>query len=86
MLMMHEITVCAVEVAMPSRFGQSESYCGQDNRSGLREWTMTSAWICTNGRVGSRKGGTSTPFVGSCRASSMCSHLGGTHMWLFGRR
>ena len=54
-LMMHEVTVRVVKVAESSRFGQSESYHGQD------EWSTTSAWICTGGRVGSRQGGTCTP-------------------------
>ena len=61
--MMHKITVSVVEAAVPSRFGQSEAYHGQNNRRRLREWTTTSTWICTNGRVGIRKGGTGTPFV-----------------------
>ena len=64
-MLMHEIAVCVVKVAEPTRFGQSESYHRQDNRSGLGVWTTTSAWICTNGRVGFRQGGASTPFVGS---------------------
>ena len=64
-LMMHEIAVCVVKVAEPNRFGQSVSYHRQDHRPGLGVWTTTSAWICTNGRVGSRQGGTCTPFVGS---------------------
>ena len=42
-LMIHKITVCAVEVAMPSRFGQSESYHGQYDRPRIREWTTTSS-------------------------------------------
>ena len=35
-----------------------------DCRSGLRERTTSSTWVCTDGRVGSRQGGTSTLFVG----------------------
>ena len=58
MLMTHKITGCVVEVAVPSRFGQSEAYHGQYNRPGHRERTTTSTWICTNGRVGSHLGGT----------------------------
>ena len=50
-LVMHEIAVCIVNVTESSRFGQSESYHGQDNRTRLREWTTTSARICTDGRV-----------------------------------
>ena len=36
-LVMHEIAVGIVKVAESSRFGQSESYHGQDNRTRLRE-------------------------------------------------
>ena len=63
--MMHEVAVSTVNVTESSGFGQAESYHWQDYRSGLREWTTTSTWVCTDSRVCSRSSGTGTPFVGS---------------------
>ena len=63
-LMMHEVADSIVKVTEFRRFGQAESYHGQDYRLGLREWTTTSTWVCTDSRVSSRQGGTSAPFVG----------------------
>ena len=63
--MMHEVTVRIANVANSSRSGLSKTDHRQDCRPRLRERAPSSAWICTNGRVCSRKSGTCTPFVGS---------------------
>ena len=64
-LMMHEVTVRIVIVAKSSRFGRSETGHWQDYKPRLRERATSSTWVCTDGRVGSRSGGTCTSFVGS---------------------
>ena len=71
-LMMHEITVCIVEVAMPRWFGVAQNVPWYD---GLREWSSTSTGLSTDGGLDSRKGGTSVPLVGCAAESGMLSHL-----------
>ena len=61
---MHEVAVSIVNVTESCRFGQAESYHGQDYRPGLREWTTTSTWDCTESRVCSRFGRYSHSFCG----------------------
>ena len=78
--MMHEITVCIVEVAMLRWFGL-KTYNGWH---GLWEWSTTSTGLGTDGKAGSRKGGTGTPFWSCGEESGMWSHLGGTDMELWG--
>ena len=80
--MMHGITVCIAKVAMPRKFGQSEAYHRYDSRHRLWEWSSTSTYICANGRVDSRKGGTGVPFLDCAVESRMLSHWGGTDMGL----
>ena len=63
--MMHEVTVRVVNVAKSSRFGLSKTEHGQDYRPRLRERATSSTWVCVDGMVGSRQGGTRTPPVGS---------------------
>ena len=75
--MMHEIAVCIVEVAMPRWY---------DGWHGLWEWSTTSTGLGTDGKVGSRKGGPSTPFLGCGGESGMWSHLGGADTGLLGGR
>ena len=62
--MMHKITVRAVNVTESNRFGQAESYHGQDYRPRLRK-RVHDQHVGLDSRVSSRKGGTSTPFEGS---------------------
>ena len=64
-LMMHEVTVRIVNVAKSSMFGLSKTGHRQDYRPRLRERATSSTWVCTDGRVSSRSGGTCTLFVGS---------------------
>ena len=55
-LMMHKVTVRIVNVDESSRFGLSKTDHGQVYRPRLRGRATSSTWVCTNGRVGSRKG------------------------------
>ena len=52
--MMHEVAVSIVKVAESSKFGQAESYHGQDYTPRLRERTTTIRWVCTGSSVSSR--------------------------------
>ena len=51
----------------------------------LREWSTTSTGLGTDGTVGSRRGGTGTPFWGCGEETGMWCHLGGTDIWAVGR-
>ena len=64
-LMMHEVAISCVNASKPVRFGVPEFDHGknQDPRFGKRTTSRTR--VCTDGIVGSRKGGTCTPLVGS---------------------
>ena len=62
-----KVTVRFVNVAKSSRFGLSKTDNGQDNRPRLRERATSSTWFCTNGKVGSRLGGTGTPMCGQVK-------------------
>ena len=81
-LMMHEVTVCIVEVAMPRWFGKP-AYRNIGKIVSMGFWNgPTSTGLGTDGKVGSRKGGTSTPFLVCNGESGMWSHLGGIDMGL----
>ena len=77
-LVMHEVTVHVISVTKPRRFGLTKTDHGQDQRAWLRESATSSTWVCADAMVGSRQGGTCTPF----ETIGVCSHLGGTDLRL----
>ena len=62
---MHEVAISGINVSKPVRLGLFEFDHGKKQCPRLRKRSTSRTWVCINGMVGSRKGGTCTSLVGS---------------------
>ena len=78
-LMMLKVTVCIVEGTMSRWVWVAQNVPW---RRGCGERSETSTGLGTDGKVGSRKGGTRSPVVAGASDKVLLTHLGGTGLRL----
>ena len=81
-LMMHEVTFRIVNVTKSSRFGLSKT----DHRQDQRPWLWEKDHVQHVGLRGWDGGFPPGRYLHSFCVNGVCSHLGGTNMWLQRRR
>ena len=80
--MMHEVTFRIVNVTKSSRFGLSKT----DHRQDQRPWLWEKEHVQHVGLRGWHGGFPPGRYLHSFCVNGVCSHLGGTNMWLQRRR